>query len=830
MTSNRGLNHIRVPPECRNSESYKSPRGGGDDKPPVPRSGRPLHAQTLCDAIKEAEREAIARRAATSIEVASSKPGIYLEFEAFPGLELAVDDMGCRRARDRHGHIEVVAVDRLRQRAVVFVPEGKLGHFLAQLETYGQDAPKKKGEKRRENVYDRIASIRLAALRELFTDDRDLFPKNEDERIYWEVWLRRTDGKELDRLREFCSHAGATLGTRWIGFDDRIVTLVYASPRALTASLDVMDDIAELRRAKETPTFFVKESMSARKEWAEDLVRRTIHASPNAPAVCLLDTGVHAGHPLLEGSIAFEDCHTCDPNWGIHDHHGHGTQMAGLALYGDLTELFATSAEVTLRHRLESVKILPPRGENPPELYGAITAEAVSRPEVQVSKRHRVFAMAVTSDGADRGEPTSWSAAIDALAAGRNFDPSDKGLKYFEGGEGAMSRLFLVSAGNVTNLGVNHLDCSDASPVEEPAHAWNALSVGAYTEKAFISDVDFLGYSPVAKPGDLSPYSTTSVSFAPTWPIKPEVLFEGGNAAHDTRGFIKTKCDDLLVLTTSVSELVDTTSETSAAMAQAARFCAQLTAEFPEFWPETIRALVVHSAEWTAEMKRHFDRARGKRDREQLVRRYGFGVPNLERALRSASNSVTLIAQDVLRPFNGSKMGEIHYYQLPWPEDALRQLGEASVRLRVTLSYFVEPSPARRGWGYKHRYQSYGLRFQVKRPTEPFEDFRKRLNQNALAEGEGRPTAPNDPDWFLGTNALTRGSIHSDYLEGTAAEIADRGVVAVYPVTGWWKERRDHAHRSARYSLIVSIETDAAEADLWTPIAQAVGITQAIET
>ena len=97
-------------------------------------------------------------------------------------------------------------------------------------------------------------------------------------------------------------------------------------------------------------------------------------------------------------------------------------------------------------------------------------------------------------------------------------------------------------------------------------------------------------------------------------------------------------------------------------------------------------------------MKNYLSGAQGKRARAVLVRRYGFGVPHLDRALRSANDSLTLVAQASLHPFSDGKMREMHFYQLPWPKDALQQLGETPVRLRVTLSYFVEPNPGRRGW------------------------------------------------------------------------------------------------------------------------------------
>ena len=51
-------------------------------------------------------------------------------------------------------------------------------------------------------------------------------------------------------------------------------------------------------------------------------------------------------------------------------------------------------------------------------------------------------------------------------------------------------------------------------------------------------------------------------------------------------------------------------------------------------------------------------------------------------------------------------------------------------------------------------------------------------------------------------------------------------MIGVYPVSGWWKEqpKRDGSSQGARYSLIVSIETDAEDVDIWTPVANQVGI------
>ncbi len=167
-------------------------------------------------------------------------------------------------------------------------------------------------------------------------------------------------------------------------------------------------------------------------------------------------------------------------------------------------------------------------------------------------------------------------------------------------------------------------------------------------------------------------------------------------------------------------------------------------------------------------------------------------------------------------------MREMHLHRLPWPIEALREIGGAEVRLRVTLSYFIEPNPGRRGWRHRHRYASHGLRFDVKSRTETVDSFRKRLNRRALEEDEERPGGSADTEgWLLGEQARNKGSIHSDVWVGTAADLAERGVIGVYPVSGWWKDqpKRDRSDHGVPYSLVVTIETDAENVDIWTPIA-----------
>ena len=97
-----------------------------------------------------------------------------------------------------------------------------------------------------------------------------------------------------------------------------------------------------------------------------------------------------------------------------------------------------------------------------------------------------------------------------------------------------------------------------------------------------------------------------------------------------------------------------------------------LAADYPEFWPETVRALIVHSAEWTPTMKAELRGAQGaKSKRAALVRRYGFGLPDLDRAKRSAKDSLTLISQSTIHQFSEGSLREMNVHELPWPKGAL---------------------------------------------------------------------------------------------------------------------------------------------------------------
>ncbi len=238
-------------------------------------------------------------------------------------------------------------------------------------------------------------------------------------------------------------------------------------------------------------------------------------------------------------------------------------------------------------------------------------------------------------------------------------------------------------------------------------------------------------------------------------------------------------------------------------------------------------------------MREQFLDDNSKAAQKRLLRACGYGVPNLDRAMYSASNSLTLIAQSELQPFDRSEKGsgyrtrDMHLYTLPWPKEALQAMPpDACVCMRVTLSYFIEPGPGEKGWRDRYRYSSHGLRFDVKSPTETKQQFTNRINKQAGGEKDDLLESESSArHWTLGPQARNKGSIHSDIWQGTATDLASSNLISITPVIGWWRERHHLGkwNRRTRYALIVSISTDEETIDIYTPVAIQVGVSVPVE-
>lgn len=823
---NNKLRHI-ILSDTAQTERYRSVVKGRSTPLKTPDRDRQIHGRSLISQIQEIQRQEETLKEQRRAQGIGLADGICIAFEGDPEFDIKLESLEFQPSG-----IELLTVKKVDERIIasVFVPEGKLDFFIKRIEKYLTEETQK-GRPRHQDLVEGISHIRHAVLEALWSDADDELPVG-GVQTWWEVWFR--SGPRVGDIRPLLSDIAPQLGLiisrDHIKFPDRTVVLIQSTREQLAQSVDLLNLIAEIRKPKDHPGLITDMSQEEQSEWVDDLLTRIITPEEGIPAVCLLDSGINNGHPLLQIAVNDEDVHTVDPSWGTADnvrYDGHGTKMAGIALYGDLLEIMSSSGPIPITHILESVKILPPSGDNEPHLYGSITAEAIARVEVQAPDRLRSICLPVTSlDARDRGRPSSWSAALDNL--------SDN-----NGG----GRLIFVSAGNVFPMQriSDYPAKNQTSDIEDPGQAWNALTIGAYTEKDQLDNTEYPDYSLVAEPGELSPSSTTSL----TWdrinsPLKPDIVLEGGNMAADSYGEIDNHVDSLQLLTTNWRPhefLLTTTHQTSAATALAARMGAIILSDYPNFWPETVRGLLVHSAEWTGQLRQQCEPLNSRSAWENLLRFCGYGIPSLNRALYSASNSLTLIAQEVLQPFDRDVeqsrivTRDMHLHSIPWPTETLRDLGETPVEMRVTLSYFIEPCPGRRGPAKRYRYASHGLRFEVMTALEDRDQFRRRINRIVRDEEGGATTTGDSAEWLLGPTLRTRGSVHSDIWEGTAADLAERDHIAIFPVGGWWKERH-HLGRwnsTAKYSLIVTIRTPEEKVDLYTPVVNQIEIPIEIE-
>jgi hypothetical protein len=420
------------------------------------------------------------------------------------------------------------------------------------------------------------------------------------------------------------------------------------------------------------------------------------------------------------------------------------------------------------------------------------------------------------------GRPSAWSAAIDKIAFGSAIEP-------------ATPQLFIVSSGNVQIT--THIEFPDKNYIEsvhDPGQSYNAITVGTYTRKDRIDPAT--GLSHLAQNGAMAPTNSTSTIWQSQWPLKPDVVMEGGNSSTD--GTSVSDHHSLKLLSADKEHnrfLFAPFGDSSAAAALAAKFAAELKTSYPDYWPETIRALIIHSATWTDAMLNNQPiQTLNEQGRINLLRSVGYGVPIKEKALYSATNSLTLIAERTIQPYKAERSktnyNEYHLFELPWPVEVLReQLFDQNVTLKITLSYFIEPNPGSRRYANNYQYHSHVLDFAVIKPNEDLNVFKRRISAATDLPEEERDG--RGESWIIG-RVRSKGSVKKDFITMSGADMAQRNYIAVYPKNGWYKTRKrlNKADSEVRYSLIVNIETPNTDIDLYTPVYNQVTTPIAVST
>lgn len=510
----RHLTHLLVIDRSENEDFHR--RGQGNPKiRPVERRA---HGLAFRGQVAGVFSEVDERRATLSVTADELRAqGTFITLEGTDATyPLKVDSLQQRSGHRKQPKVPMwlllsvqPATDTTPERAVVWVADAYRTAFLKLFEDYLEKTVKQgneanwetpEGNPKNRALIANISRIRRAVLDDLWQSAGEP-PKHG--RQWWELWLDPAE-PGVGALRSFADAFQLTLLDRVLIFNDRVVTWLEATWSELEMLPFTSVPIAEIRKPEFIDTI-EDLSRDEQDEYVQDLAARVIPASENAPAVCHLDTGVARTHVLLSGSLAEADLHTVVGASGF-DVGTHGTSMAGIALYGPMDDLLTGNGSIQLHHRLESVRVLP--GDDEPETdpkdYGTITIQAVVLPEATI-QRPRVFCLPISTDPDRPGQPTLWSAVVDALAAGVDVVRDGEQLQLLSAPDLDAARLIVVAAGNVDSYQSDHLAESDTSVIEDPAQSWNALTVGAHTELTAVStDPQYYDWKAVAEDGQLS--------------------------------------------------------------------------------------------------------------------------------------------------------------------------------------------------------------------------------------------------------------------------------------------------------------------------------------
>ncbi|MEI8390724.1 MAG: S8 family serine peptidase [bacterium] len=511
----------------------------------------------------------------------------------------------------------------------------------------------------------------------------------------------------------------------------------------------------------------------------------------NAPAICIMDSGVQEGHKYLAPSILNNESKSFIDEESVFDEYnpnGHGTRVTGKVLYPDG---FNITSDYKLPCWICNARILDrncyiPENKHPAEL----AKEVVNTFKDKV----KIYNQSVNSLAPCRTKHmSSWASEIDLLS-----------YKY--------DILFIQSAGNIhketstvmpysgiknyLNSNKNYPDYlyeEKSSRISNPAQSMFALTIGSLANGEFLDEIT--GECSLEKMHQPSSFSRTG--FGLWGSIKPDVVEYGG-------GYVKSNDNNLTIKEDTSVELLRTSPPgpafakddigTSYSTPKVSYVASEIQKLFPDQPALLYRALIGHSAEWTEWTKDLL-----ANEKLKVLRSIGYGVPNLKNALQNNEYKITFITDQKVE----INVKEAHMYYIPIPDSLRTRIEEIDVKVTVTLAYTAKP---RRTRMHKKGYLSSWLEWDSCKPSEPIENFQNRI----FADGSGHEKYDNEP-WQFATkpnDGIIRGisrnesTLQKDWRIIQSNELPEKFAIAVKSHQGWDKDPFSKSY----YSLIVSFE------------------------
>ncbi|MBF0507610.1 MAG: S8 family peptidase [Deltaproteobacteria bacterium] len=485
----------------------------------------------------------------------------------------------------------------------------------------------------------------------------------------WPREQRETNRQECAQTAEWLTGKG---GEVW----DKLVldSVVMLRARLTGALLDEVLDLETVRCVEIPPTWQFEAA-----NYDIELSNLVISGPGDGAGtlIAVLDSGVISGHPLIEQAVGEETSFVdgVDP----HDETGHGTAVAGFALYGDIAYCLGQRQFAT-RLRILSGKVLSGQNaEYDKRLIAGQVTDAVNYFCDELGCRIFNISFGDLHQPYDGRHVKGLAAVLDELARTKDI-------------------LFVVSAGNFRGTDEVPSDWreeypaylfSPAARIIDPAPALNVLTVGSlarYDQDCRAANWPHdPAYQPIARPDELSPFTRTGPG--PNGAIKPDLVEYGGNVTVDLRagGMPRFRTPDLNISEICLKHsyvgerLFTPLNGTSFAAPKITNLAGRLLREYPESSSNLLRALILLNATWPENAKSLLEHLEDT-DPQIGFYSYGYGRPDTEKTIYSLESCVTLVAEEQIGH------DQTHFFEIPLPEDFL-VAGKVERFIRVALAY-----------------------------------------------------------------------------------------------------------------------------------------------